>query len=145
MGRPQLQDIDGESAHEGAYGKDVDSFSHGRSAQLFSSMRRKQGGNSDDWFDKELYSPYCQSRHVQGRRETLMKPQWSSLRLDFLNRNYRLDDPSIQDRVRYCEYWRCAHSKFCPVRSYLANPQRLHLPHHRITLLRSLMASALQN
>ena len=26
MDRPQLQDIDGESAHEGAYGKDVDSL-----------------------------------------------------------------------------------------------------------------------
>ena len=26
MGRPQLQDIDGESAYEGAYGKDVDSL-----------------------------------------------------------------------------------------------------------------------
>ena len=74
-----------------------------------------------------------------------MKPLWTGLTLDFLDRKYRLDDPSIQDRVRYCEHWRCAHPKFCPVRSYLANLQRLHLPHYRITLLRSLMASALQN
>ena len=69
------------------------------------------------------------------------------------DRKFSFENPSFEDRVRYCEYWRCArpilvlppisHLIQGLVRSYLANLQRLHLRPYHIISLRLLMASAL--
>lgn len=69
------------------------------------------------------------------------------------DRKYCFENPSFEDRVRYCEYWRCArpvlvlppisHLTQDLARSYRADLQRLHLRPYHIISLRSLMASAL--
>ncbi len=69
------------------------------------------------------------------------------------DRKYCFENPSFEDRVRYCEYWRCARPIFVLppigyliqnlVRSYLADLQWLHLLPYHVISLRSLMASAL--
>ena len=66
------------------------------------------------------------------------------------DRKYRFNNPSFEDGVRYCEYWRCAQSVLCPalighltqtlVKSYLEN--MLYLSTYHVKSLGSLMASA---
>lgn len=105
--------------------------------------------------------PTAGFKHAYRTGKELMNPTVDKLdaglskRPSRFDRKYRFNNPSFDDRPRYCEYWRyvrpprivlplICHLTRTLARSSPEDLQRLHPPLYHTTSLRSLMASAVR-